>query len=163
MANTGSWNTQNRTRNNQSQDFRPYHKANPNSKPRPESIIPEETKILEDGYVQWAKKVIVQVNPAKSKLTMTQIRNLLSLTSQLYDDSRSRTYEQMADDIAYLRIQFVYRAGKEAAVKNFVKQARILDTLQYVEENKDIKVLRKFCRYMEALVAYFKFEGGREK
>nr|WP_307955284.1 type III-A CRISPR-associated protein Csm2 [Streptococcus uberis] len=35
--------------------------------------------------------------------------------------------------------------------------------LEALKEINDIKSLQRFCRYMEALVAYFKYEGGKDQ
>ena len=34
--------------------------------------------------------------------------------------------------------------------------------LEALKEIKDRETLQRFCRYMEALVAYFKFYGGKD-
>ena len=49
--------------------------------------------------------------------------------------------------------------GRETAVKDLVEKAQILEALK---EIKDRETLQRFCRYMEALVAYFKFYGGKD-
>ena len=49
--------------------------------------------------------------------------------------------------------------GREIAVKDLVEKAQILEALK---EIKDRETLQRFCRYMEALVAYFKFYGGKD-
>jgi len=59
-------------------------------------------------------------------------------------------------------VQFVYQAGREFSVKNLVEEADILRALQEVQQMKNKETLQRFCRYMEALVAYFKFYGGKD-
>lgn len=116
--------------------------------------------LTDDTYVDKAEKAIQSLNRndrGRFQLTTSQIRNLLSLTSTLYDDSHVKKYSDLSDKIAYLRVQFVYQAGREKAVKDFVSKAEILEALK---EIKDMASLQRFCRYMEALVAYFKFYGG---
>ncbi len=99
-------------------------------------------------------------NPDAFLLTTTQIRNLLNLTSNLFDESRIREYKELADKIAYLRVQFVYQSGRETAVKDLVKKAEILDILKEINNKES---LQRLCRYMEALVAYFRFYGGEDQ
>lgn len=98
-------------------------------------------------------------NPDAFLLTTSKIRHLLSLTSALFDESNVKGYPDLQDKIAYLRVQFVYQSGREFAVKDLVQQAQILEALKEVS-NKE--TLQRFCRYMEALVAYFKFYGGKD-
>ncbi|MDR1862020.1 MAG: type III-A CRISPR-associated protein Csm2 [Candidatus Ancillula sp.] len=141
-----------------------------------------EEWFTEEKYVDHAQEV-VDGNTLRSKdggqvrakifggLTTTQIRNLLSLTAGLYDKVQQLPGEnpvlndELKSDIAYLRIQFVYNAGRDGSpnrtgVKDFVNEAQILEALKLV---KDKKTLVRFCRYMESLVAYFKFNGGKDK
>lgn len=123
--------------------------------------------LTDDNYVDKAEKVIKSLNHTKDHrnnkikffLTTTKIRNLLNLTSNLFDESKIREYKELADKIAYLRVQFVYQSGRETAVKDLVKKAEILDILKEINNKES---LQRFCRYMEALVAYFKFYGGKD-
>ena len=126
--------------------------------------------ILTDDYVDKADLVIhtldsdkKQLNNGKIKfkLTSTQIRNLAALTSNLFDESKTKNdIEELREKISYLRIQFVYQSGREPAVEDFVKKAGLLEALTEIQ---DIPSLQRFCRYMEALIAYFKFNGGRDQ
>lgn len=123
--------------------------------------------LTDDNYVDKAEKVIKSLNrntrnfrnPDAFFLTTTQIRNLLNLTSNLFDESKIREYKELADKMAYLRVQFVYQAGREPSVKDLVRKAEILAALKEVNNKES---LQRFCRYMEALVAYFKFYGGKD-
>ena len=111
------------------------------------------TILTDENYVDIAEKAILKLerntrnrkNPDAFFLTTSKLRNLLSLTSTLFDESKVKEYDDLLDRIAYLRVQFVYQAGSEA-----------------LKEIKDRETLQRFCRYMEALVAYFKFYGGKD-
>lgn len=123
--------------------------------------------LTDDNYVDKAEAAIKSLkrnnrdrrNPDAFLLTTSKIRHLLSLTSALFDESNVKGYPDLQDKIAYLRVQFVYQSGREFAVKDLVQQAQILEALKEVY-NKE--TLQRFCRYMEALVAYFKFYGGKD-
>lgn len=120
--------------------------------------------LTDDNYVDKAEKVIKSLNrnkrdPKLFVLTTSKIRNLLNLTSTLFDESKVREYKDLADKIAYLRVQFVYQSGRETSVKDLVKKAKILDILKEINNKES---LQRFCRYMEALVAYFRFYGGKD-
>ena len=123
--------------------------------------------LTDDNYVDKAENVIKSLNHTKDHrnnkikffLTTTKIRNLLNLTSNLFDESKVREYKELADKIAYLRVQFVYQSGRETAVKDLVKKAEILDILKEINNKES---LQRFCSYMEALVAYFRFYGGKK-
>ena len=123
--------------------------------------------LTDDNYVDKAEKVIKSLNHTKDHrnnkikffLTTTKIRNLLNLTSNLFDESKVREYEELKDRIAYLRVQFVYQSGREEAVLDLVQKGEILPILKEINSRES---LQRFCRYMEALVAYFKFYGGND-
>ena len=120
--------------------------------------------LTDNNYVDKAEKVIKSLNrnkrdPKLFLLTTSKIRNLLNLTSTLFDESKVKEYKDLADKIAYLRVQFVYQSGRETSVKDLVKKAEILDILKEINNKES---LQRFCRYMEALVAYFKFYGGKD-
>ncbi|WP_165329353.1 type III-A CRISPR-associated protein Csm2 [Streptococcus tangpeifui] len=131
--------------------------------------------LTDENYVDKAERVIKELSKKSDKngepiyyLTTSQIRNLLSLTSSLYDESNVKAFEELNDKFAYLRVQFVYQSGRNSVkkgrndffpVKELVERAQILDILKEV---KDTASLQRFCRYMEALVAYFKFYGGKD-
>lgn len=126
--------------------------------------------LTDENYVDKAEEAIKNLkrnkrndrNPDAFLLTTSKIRNLLNLTSNLYDESNSKDYSRLKDKVAYLRVQFVYQAGREFSVKNLVEEADILRALQEVQQMKNKETLQRFCRYMEALVAYFKFYGGKD-
>jgi CRISPR-associated protein Csm2 len=118
--------------------------------------------VLEDKtYVDKAETAITNVLDDQSgkKLTTSKIRNLLSLTSNLYDEAQVKNFDDLADKLAYLRVQFVYQSGREMSVKSLVNNAQILEALKEVNDSKS---LIRFTRYMEALVAYFKYLGGKD-
>ncbi len=125
-------------------------------------------KLTQTNYVDLAEKVIVKEILRDSRrnnivLTTSKIRNLLSLTNTLYNDVIHLTDEALSEkilgEIQYLRLRFVYEAGREKSVKDFVEKADIIKHLQRIETRSDLLL---FCRYMEALVAYHKFNGGRD-
>ncbi|WP_244054469.1 type III-A CRISPR-associated protein Csm2 [Ligilactobacillus pabuli] len=121
----------------------------------------------EESYVSEAEKVILSLKENNFKhgrdvLTTSQIRNLLSLTSSILNDLVFKEFEQVMDKLSYLRIQFVYQSGRNGAVKDLVETAQILKILENVQAKKDKETLIRFCHYMEALVAYFKYYGGKD-
>ena len=51
--------------------------------------------------------------------------------------------------------------GRVPKVKEFVQQAEILEILKEIKQSKKNYLL--FSRYMEALIAFHKYYGGREQ
>ena len=137
-----------------------------------------KVKFNQKDYVKCAEDVIkylekeefsVITNPKNSKrgskdtLTTSAIRNILSSTSEIYDMVRSQGPEAVRDKLAYLKVKLIYQSGRNAAVKRFVKVSKLIQALdRYYQKPDEKAMIILFCRYMEALVAYFKYYGGKD-
>ena len=127
-------------------------------------------KIDKLTYVDQAENVIKSLRVKDRngryvmRLTTSRIRNILSLVTGIYNrvlhETRNELSEEICEEIQYLRLRIVYEAGKDQDVKNFMNQANILENIQDIGKNRERLLL--FCRYMEALVAYHRFYGGRD-
>lgn len=124
----------------------------------------------EDKYVDEAEEVIEALKEIRFKdggdeLTTSAIRNILSMTSAIYDLVKTSDLDIVTQRLLYLRVQLVYASGRNKMVNWLVKRADLLNILSKINLEKDPKEKKKliirFCRYMEALVAYFKFNGGK--
>lgn len=132
-------------------------------------------RINDTNYVDNAEAAIIKlVKDAKDKygvrygdriVTTSKIRNLLAMTADIYNQVLAYPSEKLDDEICgrieYLRIRFIYECGRETKVKTFVKQAEILDILKEINQSKKNYIL--FSRYMEALIAFHKYYGGKEQ
>ena len=98
-------------------------------------------------------------------LTTSKIRNLLSMTNALYNQAlhiRGDVLdEDIIHDIQYLKMRFAYESGRERVVKKFIEDAEIMDYIDEIGPSKENLLL--FCNYVESLVAYHKYFGGRDK
>ncbi|MBR3721345.1 MAG: type III-A CRISPR-associated protein Csm2 [Selenomonadaceae bacterium] len=123
-----------------------------------------------ESYVDEAMENIKTLMNAKnekrkpSKIVSTsQIRNLLSMTADIYNQVKLSATSELAKDIKdqlqYLKVRIVYDAGREESVKEFVKTCKILEKLHTVETKEDYI---QFSRYMEALVAWRKYLCGKD-
>ena len=130
-------------------------------------------KLTQTNYVDLAEDVIknkiMRDNNKKNSIVLTtsKIRGALSLANVLYNDvihsKDNNLSEETKGKIQYLRLRFAYEAGRDTdkrkSVDDFVKKSDILNHLKRIETRDDLLL---FCRYMEALVAYHKFYGGRD-
>ena len=100
----------------------------------------------------------------KCFLTTTKIRGLLAMTTDIYNEVLPLTEDELSDEIKgkinYLKVHFLYEAGRERNVKDFIKKTHIIEYIEEIQGSRKNYLL--FSRYMEALVAYFKFNGGRD-
>ena len=108
------------------------------------------------NYVDMAENAVKRLERNKNGnliLTTSKIRNILSMISTIYN-------EDMVERLKYLKMRFAYEAGREKAVKNLIEVAKIFEIIEWVGDDKQRCIL--FCKYMESIVAYHKFNGGRD-
>lgn len=128
--------------------------------------------INEQNFVDEAEKAIKQLKSLKDRngkeikmVTTSKIRNLLAMSAEIYNDVLNFEGETLDDDIKsrieYLRVRFIYESGREPRVKDFVEKAQVLEVLKSVNGSKRGYVF--FNRYMEALVAFHKYYGGKDQ
>ncbi len=128
-------------------------------------------QINDQNYVDEAEKVIINLKNMKDKngrtipmVTTSKLRNLLALTADIYNEIMNQSGDKLSEEVCsrieYLRVRFLYEAGREPSVKSLVEKADILGVLKTIKGSKHNYIL--FNRYMEALVAFHKFHGGRE-
>ncbi|UUX33727.1 type III-A CRISPR-associated protein Csm2 [Fundicoccus culcitae] len=122
----------------------------------------------DESYVDDAELVILTMKKAYynfkvsgDELTTNQIRNLLTLTTNIYEDLLSRGPEAVMNKLSYLRVQLVYQSGRNKAVAEFIRLAQLIEKLKIVQKSGNKQDILRYCRYMEALVAYFKYHGGK--
>lgn len=121
------------------------------------------------NYVDIAKDVIEKkLDKDKNgnlSLTTSQIRNLLSLLAEIYKSVLSNESNELNDDlkakIQYFRLKCVYQAGREPLVKNFLEKSGLLELINLINDNK--KRFINYYHYMESLVAWHRYDGGKDK
>ena len=122
------------------------------------------------GYVEDAEKVFKDwYSTRDKKITTAKIRGLLSGMSDIYNDVVRVEGEELPHDIVdriqYLKVQFVYEYGrddkKDGSVRRFINESKILNKIDQIGTSK--KKFIEMERYMEALVAYHRFYGGKDE
>lgn len=141
-----------------------------NSRGRGNSIEVNRTPIelTDENYVSQAEAVIkrlIDENGKNKILTTSKIRKLLAMISDMYTKAKRLKSNTLNSDlltkIQYFKMHTVYEAGRESSVKKFVEEAQITDQIDKIKTDREKLIL--FCHYMEALVAYRKFLGGRDE
>lgn len=129
-------------------------------------------KLTELNFADQAEQVINEfVRKDKhgkefiKKPSNSQIRNLLELTTNLYNHARKEKTDVLSTDIQsdvqYVKMKFAYAAGRNTDVKNFVEKADLINRISMIKDSKAELML--FCKYMESLVAYHRFHGGSDR
>ena len=129
--------------------------------------------IDETNYVDKAEQVIQQLKERVDKkgkpiplVTTSKLRTLLSMTADIYNEvtaesgQKGELSSETVGRIEYLRLRFAYEAGREPAVRALVEAASLMQILKEIGGKKENYLL--FSRYMEALVAFRKYYGGKD-
>lgn len=125
--------------------------------------------VLKRDYAEQAESIIKDLRNDREmdyrNFTTSKIRNILAMVSEIYNDVVADYGDSLSLElqsrIEYLKIRLVYESGRETrTIKPFVKKAGLLDLLNDIGSSK--KKFIDFARYMEALVAYHRFLGGRD-
>ena len=133
--------------------------------------------INEENYVKKAEQVIKTLSEKtenrrgrviqKSMLTTSQIRNLLAVSSDIYNEIMNDSAEkgdklstELCGRINYLKVRLIYEAGRDTKVRDFVETTEVLRILDSIQGSKKNYLL--FSRYMEALVAFHRYYGGKD-
>ena len=132
--------------------------------------------INESTYVDQAEDVIRQLEKNKDnkgktiRITTTKIRNLLAMSADIYNEilgKDEKLSEEICAKIDYLRVRFIYECGRDKdrdrnePVKKFVEKAKLIEALKEIQGSRKRFIL--FNRYLEALVAYHRYYGGKDR
>ena len=124
---------------------------------------------LSNNYAAQAEGVIIELKKSMGRdyqnFTTSKIRNILAMVNAIYNDVLNEQNEKLNSElqsrIEYLKVRLVYECGREPRiVKPFVDKAKLLSLLENIGDDR--KRFLDFARYMEALVAYHRFYGGRD-
>lgn len=109
----------------------------------------------------WRKKVI-QANG--KQITTSKLRNLLSQFVDAYNAENLRSDETLKPEnvnaLTMARIRMLYEAGRDPKVKSFIEAADLLPYLKGIGNSRENMI--NYYHYLEALVAYHKYYGGKE-
>jgi len=129
----------------------------------------KEIYLDDTNFGELAEKRIIEYNKTPiQKISKSKIRGILELVNKIYNDVFYLVENPLdtnhLSDIAYLKVKFAYESAKEERDKTkpideFVKQTRIMHLLDQIK-TKDEFLL--YARYVESLIAYFKFHGGKD-
>lgn len=134
--------------------------------PRPNQTQAPANAAEPQDYTLRAENVILELKKERdySKFTTSKIRNILSLVSEIYNDVLSAKGDVLSTDIQnrllHLKVRLIYECGREQIIKQFYEKAGLEKMINDIKDNRNKFIA--FARYMEALVAYHRFYGGRD-
>lgn len=127
----------------------------------PPEITPK--KVPED-YVDEAERIMRSLMNDGKTVTTSKIRNLLSLVTEIYNEenisSDAKLQPENVVKLNMMRVRVAYECGRDDTVKTFVKQTNLLEYLKGISNDREDLI--RFAHYMEALVAFHRYFGGKE-
>ena len=97
-------------------------------------------QINEKNYVDKAEAAITRLSKMVNRqgkvipmVTTSKIRNLLAMAADIYNQALDCKEDVLPDElisrIDYLRVRFMYEAGREQGVKSLIEEADLLDIM----------------------------------
>lgn len=142
----------------------------------PQKALPPETvpRKVPENYVDEAERIMRALISSGTTITTSKIRNLLSLVTDIYNDESIRTEDKLKPDsvvkLNLMRVRVAYEYGRDNGesvgkdkvypMKEFIAQAHLREYLKGI--STDRADLIRFAHYMEALVAFHRYLGGKE-
>lgn len=114
-----------------------------------------------DQYVDRAEE---WMEKQYKNITSTKLHNLLGLFMDIYNTEVRRTEQEICADSAVklqmARIRIAYECGRDRNTKDFVTAMHLLPWLKAIGNSREQTI--RYIHYLEAIVAYHRFFGGRE-
>ena len=132
----------------------------------PQKALPPETipRKVPENYVDEAERIMRSLKNSGTTITTSKIRSLLSLVTDIYNKENTSTEDKLQSDsvvkLNLMRVRVAYECGRDDTVKSFVAQTNLLEYLKGI--STDRADLIRFAHYMEALVAFHRYLGGKE-
>ncbi len=119
------------------------------------------------NFVDWSQEeilrnaVLVAVLLVKNGLKTNQIRRILEIANQTHLKLKTRNVESIEADTVKMRYLLAYAVARSSSKERGTEYLhRILDPIL---QNTTKDNFEKFYEFLQAVVAYHKFFGGREE
>ena len=109
----------------------------------------DNTKI--DVTTSQIRKFLTAVNVVRNKVDLYKAKN----------KGAESLSKELTAEIKFLKVNSLYQAGRTAAVKQFMTVSKLDVIIDSIGDS--LARFVKFTKYVEALVAYHKFLGGKDK
>lgn len=99
------------------------------------------------------RKFLTAVNTVTNKVNIYKVK-----------ENKTELSDELAAEVKYLKIKVVYQAGRDNQgdlVSTFIQKAKLISWIDGIGHS--IAKYEEFAKYIEALVAYHKFYGGKDK
>lgn len=103
-----------------------------------------------DVTTSQIRKFLTAVNVVRNKVDLYKAKN----------KGAESLSKELTAEIKFLKVNLLYQAGRTAAVKQFMTISKLDVIIDSIGDS--LSGFVKFTKYVEALVAYHKFLGGRD-
>ncbi len=126
--------------------------------------------------VDLAQEVMKKLSAVKYKrgnpsmVTTSQIRRFLTAVNTVTGKVEQHRNEngkedvlspELAAQVKFLKVKLAYQIGRQGRlVADFAKEADLMAAIDNIGD--DVKKYEEFARYVEALVAFHKYYGGKD-
>ncbi|WP_304332568.1 type III-A CRISPR-associated protein Csm2 [Brachyspira innocens] len=98
-------------------------------------------------------------------ISASQIRKFLAAVNKInnkvkYQNDNEVLSNDIVDEIAYMRVQFAYIVGKNNTNEMKELYKKLDPAMAEIKTSKAAFI--NFARYVEAIIAYHKFHGGKD-
>lgn len=126
-------------------------------------------------YVDQAERVMRELHDKEVKntkykmVTKAQIRKFLTAVNAVTGEVEqyrllqqgTKLPEDLRMQVKFLKVKLAYQIGRMGTpVKDFNEEAKLMDWIDGIGDS--VEKYQKFARYVEALVAFHKFYGGKD-
>jgi len=94
---------------------------------------------------------------AKAGVSTSQIRKFLSAVNSIQNKISANEEKFDLNEVKYLRVKLAYQAGRVKEFKPFYNEFN-----QEIELIKTVQEFKEFAHFIEAVVAYHKFNEGKD-
>lgn len=124
-------------------------------------VTEAEKAIKELQYKDRYNKIDVTTSQIRKFLTAVNVvRNKVDLYKAKNKGAEALS-EELTAEIKFLKVNLLYQAGRTDAVKQFMTVSKLDIIIDGIGDS--LARFVKFTKYVEALVAYHKFLGGKDK
>lgn len=124
-------------------------------------VTEAEKAIKELQYKDRYNKIDVTTSQIRKFLTAVNVvRNKVDLYKAKNKGAEALSKELTAE-IKFLKVNLLYQAGRTDAVKQFMTVSKLDIIIDGIGDS--LARFVKFTKYVEALIAYHKFLGGKDK
>lgn len=126
-------------------------------------------------YVDQAERVMRELHDKEVKntkykmVTKAQIRKFLTAVNAVTGEveqyrlsqKETKLSENLRMQVKFLKVKLAYQIGRMGTpVKDFNEEAKLMDWIDGIGDS--VEKYQKFASYVEALVAFHKFYGGKD-